>query len=214
MSHGLQVDALHADVVVEPHVGGHGPKVRIGSVIVGEVDHVVPDVKMGAELRPRAGTAAVVGIARARVDWVTLARRIHVAEPDRNVGLHLHALGRLFRERVCQCANEFVRIGLRCAFGQFVDEPELGGARRSVLLVHLPAIGTLAVVVPVHLGEIVLANCPGLEAIRSSIFSVTMFNTSGFVRQSCVSWRSRSPPISEKYSGCSSKEDFGLMYRN
>ena len=88
---------------------------------------------------------------------MAIAAGEHVAEPDGDVRVHHDAPRRLFRVDVRQRPNQLVGIRLRGPLGQFVDEPELRAALGAVLLVHRPALRALAVVVPVHLREIVLA---------------------------------------------------------
>ena len=157
VAHRLRKDPLDAEALVEPHVRRHRAEVRKRIVVVGEIDDVVPHVQVRADLRPRLGAALVVGVERARLDRVAVAAGEHVAEPDGHVRVHHHAPRRLLGVHVRQRADQLVGIHLRGPLGQFVDEPELRAALGAVLLVHRPALRALAVVVPVHLREVVLA---------------------------------------------------------
>ncbi len=105
----LQKQAHHAVALVHGNVGGQLVEVRKRQQVVREVRIVVPDVELVGDLRPVTQIAHEVGVARALLVRMRLARA-DGAQADTHVGTRAHLGGRIFGVPVSKRVDELVRV--------------------------------------------------------------------------------------------------------
>ena len=123
---------------------------------MGKIHYIVPDIQMRGNVRPCQSAPFVITIERAGGDRMTVAGGKHVAQPDSDIWMHLHVLGRFFSVHVRKRANNLLRIDFGGALRKLVQKPVLCSTHSAILLVNSGTLVTFAIIVVVHLREIML----------------------------------------------------------